>query len=83
MKDRPTPITDAHYNGIRHHRPPPETIELLRTLERQRAELRLEVLKLRTEVSCRTGHGAESNGHLEYVLTELDTILANSIHETL
>lgn len=57
--------------------------ECLRELRARTNALRHEVLKLRTEVSCRTGHGAESNGHLEYVLTQLDVILANSVYETL
>jgi len=30
---------------------------------------------LRNEVDCRIQHGAESNGHLEYVLGRLDELL--------
>lgn len=34
------------------------------------------VLDLRNEISCRIEHGAESGGHLEYVLSQLDAIIA-------
>jgi hypothetical protein len=34
-----------------------------------------ELLKLRTEINCRIEHGAESGGHLEFVLSKLDAIL--------
>ena len=34
-----------------------------------------ELLKLRTEVDCRIEHGADSGGHLEFVLSKLDAIL--------
>ena len=36
---------------------------------------REEILKLKSEVNCRVEHGAESNGHLEYVQERLDAIL--------
>jgi len=32
------------------------------------------LLQLRTEINCRIEHGADSNGHLEFVLGQLDTI---------
>ena len=34
-----------------------------------------ELMKLRTEINCRIEHGAESGGHLEFVLTKLDAML--------
>jgi hypothetical protein len=33
------------------------------------------VRNLASEVDCRIGHGAESNGHLEYVKRKLDEII--------
>jgi hypothetical protein len=38
-------------------------------------ELREAILRLRIEVNCRIEHGAESGGHLEYVQTQLDSML--------
>ena len=47
-------------------------------LERELAEAvkRDDVLSLRNEVNCRVDHGAESGGHLDYVLKRLDKMLA-------
>ena len=42
---RPTPETDACFDDVKHHRPPPELIAFCRHLERQRDEL-LEFIEL-------------------------------------
>jgi len=34
-----------------------------------------EIRDLRNEVNCRIEHGADSNGHLEFVQSRLDVIL--------
>ncbi len=41
-------------------------------------KLREAILQVRIECSCRIQHGAESGGHLEYIQTKLDTILAEN-----
>jgi hypothetical protein len=39
-------------------------------------ELQRQIRELTSEVHCRTGHGAESGGHLEYVQGKLDELLS-------
>ncbi len=36
------------------------------------------IIKLRIEINCRIEHGADSNGHLEYVQDQLDNTLKNA-----
>jgi len=49
----------------------------LPTESRQSAyqRLRQQLLELRSELDCRIEHGAESGGHLEYVLDSLRSVL--------
>jgi len=47
--------------------PDPRAVELARSVH-----------ALRTEVNCRIEHGADSGGHLEYMMTRLDAILRES-----
>lgn len=54
-------------DGIKHA----ELEERVAELE----ELRERVLSVKTEVDCRVSHGADSNGHLEFILTKLDKAL--------
>jgi len=50
-------------------------------LERELAELENSIRCLRSEVDCRIDHGAESGGHLEYVLGQLNMMLAEKVIE--
>lgn len=57
-----------------------ETCDLWETWQHQQRkidDLMEAILKLRTEVNCRIEHGADSNGHLEYVQARLDKLLGD------
>ena len=49
----------------------PEYVDFSADIE----DIEFQIRSLRTEVDCRIEHGANSNGHLEYVRNRLDRIL--------
>ena len=61
------PQRDDLFAAWNRRAPDPRAVELARSVH-----------ALRTEVNCRIEHGADSGGHLEYVMTRLDAILRES-----